>query len=65
MNVMIQFLCCICHIIVEQNDSDRYSLWVQKFDAKSPEVMWAHGPCLRDVIPVVGVEIPNSSSDSE
>jgi hypothetical protein len=32
---------------------------VYKRGAKNPEAICAHGDCLRRVIPVVGVEIPN------
>jgi hypothetical protein len=58
MSSSIQLRCCICGTLVEKDDPDGYSLQVQKFGAKSPEVIWAHGPCLRNVIPVIGVEIP-------
>jgi hypothetical protein len=60
MNPTIQLRCCICDHPVEQNDPDGYSLQVRKFGAQSPEMVWAHGSCLRNVIPVIGVEIPTS-----
>lgn len=57
------FLCCICGEPVTATDTtsspmDGYSLQVRKFGTQSPGMMWAHGPCLRRVIPVVGEEIP-------
>ena len=58
MNAPVQLRCCICGDIVDRSDQDGYSLQVQKFGSKSPEMIWAHGPCLRKLIPVVGVEIP-------
>ncbi len=58
MDATIQLQCCICGNIVERSDQDGYSFQVQKFGSKSSEMIWAHGPCLRRVIPVVGVEIP-------
>jgi hypothetical protein len=56
----IALRCCICGSPVEQNDPDGYALQLRKFGAQSPEMVWAHGSCLRNVIPVIGVEIPNS-----
>jgi len=58
----MDLLCCVCGKIVDQNDSDGYSLQVRKFASQSPEVIWAHGPCLRRAIPVVGEEIPCAES---
>lgn len=58
MNALIQLRCCICGDVIDRNDTDGYSLQVQKFGSKSPEVIWAHGACLRKAIPVVGEEIP-------
>ena len=52
--------CCICGQILEQAEADGYSLQVRKLNAASPEMVWAHGPCLRKVIPVIAVEIPSS-----
>jgi hypothetical protein len=57
-----KFRCCICHHVVELTDAngyptDSYSMDVRKDGAKSPEMIWAHGPWLRKVIPVVGEEI--------
>jgi hypothetical protein len=56
MNPRIQLRCCICGHVVEQEDSDGYSLQVRKLGGQSPEMVWAHGSCLRKVIPVIGVE---------
>jgi hypothetical protein len=56
----MELQCCVCGKIVEEKDADGYSLQVRKFDPKSPEMIWAHGPCLRKEIPVVGVEIPGT-----
>jgi hypothetical protein len=53
MSVSIQLRCCIG----ERSDPDGYSLQVRKFGNDSPEMIWAHGPCLRRVAPVVGKEI--------
>jgi hypothetical protein len=63
MSRQIKFRCCICNNVVELRDadgnvSDAYSLQLQKIGEKSPEMVWAHGPCLRKVMPVVGEEIP-------
>jgi hypothetical protein len=58
MSSLIQLRCSICGTIIEKDEPDGYSLQVLKFGAKSPEMIWAHGPCLRKAIPVVGVEIP-------
>ena len=58
MNESIQLRCGICGTIVYRDEPDGYSLQVQRFGAESPEMIWAHGPCLRKVIPVVGMEIP-------
>jgi hypothetical protein len=54
----IKLKCCICGRIVENQDPEAYSLQVRKVGAKSPEMLWAHGPCLIRAIPVIGVEIP-------
>ena len=60
MNPTVQLRCGFCGHLIEQDDSDGYSLQVRKFGAQSPEMVWAHGSCLRKVIPVIGVEIPIS-----
>jgi hypothetical protein len=65
MNAAIGLRCCICDEIVDQNDPDSYSLQVRKFGDKPPEMIWAHGPCLRKVIPVIGIEIPTPQSTSQ
>ncbi len=52
----IQFTCCICGSAIEGNDRDAYSLQVRKFGVKSPQMIWAHGPCLRKVAPVMSVD---------
>ena len=62
MNGQIKFRCCICRSVVELTDedgnaSDAYSLQVRKIGANSPDMIWAHGPCLRKMIRVVGEEI--------
>jgi hypothetical protein len=62
MNAVIQLRCCVCDNIVQQDDPDGYSLQIRKFGAKSPEMVWAHGPCLRRVIPVIGIEIPGGDN---
>lgn len=61
MSNTLGFRCCICGDVVRLNDPDGYSLQVRKFGTKSPEMIWAHGPCLRRVIPVVGEEIPGGT----
>ena len=61
----IKFKCGICEKVVELTDPDGYSLQVRKFKVNSPEMVWAHGVCLRRVIPVIGVEIPGSISEDE
>jgi hypothetical protein len=53
-----QVRCSVCRTLIDQNDSDGYSLQVQKFGSESPNTIWAHGPCLRKVMPVVAIEIP-------
>jgi hypothetical protein len=53
-----QVRCCVCENPIDQNDSDGYSLQMRKFGSESPQMIWAHGPCLRRVMPVVGIEIP-------
>ena len=60
MNSKIQLRCCICDNNIEQTDPDGYALQVKKFGESSPEMIWAHGECLRKVIPVIGIEIPTS-----
>jgi len=50
--------CCVCRDVIVPDDPDGYSLKILKFGNKSPETVWAHGMCLRRVMPVVGVEIP-------
>jgi hypothetical protein len=55
-NVQIQ--CCICGSTIAKSESDGYSLQVRKMGADSPEMIWAHGECLRKVIPVISAEIP-------
>jgi len=42
---------------VAKSDPDGYSLQVRKFGNDSPEMIWAHGHCLRRVASVVGKEI--------
>jgi len=62
---MIQpkFRCCICHNVVELESADGYPrdsyvMQVRKSGTNAPEMIWAHGPCLRRAIPAVGEEIP-------
>jgi hypothetical protein len=43
------------------NDEDSYVLQVRKTGTSFPEMLKSHGPCLRKVIPVMGVEIPKPS----
>lgn len=62
MQAAVGFRCCLCGEVVKGDDPDGYSLQVKKFGVKSPAMIWAHGPCLRNVIPVVGVEIPSGSN---
>ena len=65
MKTSVQFTCCICGKIVEGNDPDGYSLQVRKFGVTSPEMIWAHGVCLRKAIPVIAVEIPDRRSNAQ
>jgi hypothetical protein len=55
---IIKLKCCICGRVVEDGDSEAFSLQVRKVSAKSPEMVWAHGPCLIRAIPTIGDEIP-------
>jgi hypothetical protein len=57
----LQFTCCVCEKPVLPNDDDSYVLQVRKTGTTSPEMLKSHGPCLRKVIPVMGVEIPKPS----
>jgi len=50
--------CCLCNKIVDPQEPDGYQLQVKKFGEPSPEMLWAHGICLRAAIPLVGVQIP-------
>lgn len=55
-------ICCICGKPVETNDKDAYSLQIRKLGiAPNPEMIWGHGPCLREAIPIIGVEIPRAT----
>jgi hypothetical protein len=54
----MQFICCVCGKSVLSTDEDAYVLQVLKTGTTSPEMLKSHGPCLRKVIPVMGVEIP-------
>ena len=53
MKVLIQLRCCVCDDLVARDDPDGYSIEVQKFGARSSEMIWAHGACLREAIPFV------------
>jgi len=55
-----KYRCCVCRELINADDTDGYTLSVKKFGASSPEMVWAHGPCLREVLPVIGVEIPSA-----
>lgn len=57
----MRFKCCVCGSAVPDDDQDSYLLQVRRIGATSPEALMSHGPCLRKVIPVVGVEIPKPS----
>jgi hypothetical protein len=57
-----QVRCCVCDDLVEPKDPDGYSLQLRKFRIDTPETVWAHGVCLRRVMPVVGIAIPGSPS---
>jgi hypothetical protein len=57
MNSSLKIQCCICGGVVHESDSDGHSLQVRKFGTKTPGVIWALGKCLREVIPVVAVEL--------
>jgi hypothetical protein len=57
---VMKLRCCICGKVLEQDEVGGYSLQVRKLKSGSPEMVWAHAPCLRKVIPVIGVEIPGS-----
>ena len=59
----LDFTCCICGHSVAKNDPDGYSLQIRKFAAATLKMVWAHGPCLRRVITVIGVKIPEGRSD--
>ena len=57
----MQFKCCICGKPVQTDDKDAYTLQVRRMGTESgPEMIWGHGPCLREAIPVIGEEIPAS-----
>lgn len=58
----MNFTCCVCHRIVATNGVDWYLINLQKCGKGSPEAMWAHGPCLRKVMPVVGIDISGAES---
>jgi hypothetical protein len=59
----MKFNCCICKGEVEIGQADSYTIQISQPSGlgvqKKPELMWVHGPCLRNVIPLVAVEIPN------
>jgi hypothetical protein len=59
----MKFNCCVCKLEVEIGQSDTYTIQISKPSGigfqKRPELMWAHGPCLREAIPLVAIEIPN------
>jgi len=58
----VSFRCCICHELIKSDDPDGYALQVRKFVKTSPEAVWAHGVCLRRVMPVIGDEVPGTGS---
>jgi hypothetical protein len=64
-NASMNIRCCVCHKLIDANEDDGYSMQVTKFGAKSPFMIWAHGPCLRDAIRVVGEEPGNYSRAKE
>jgi len=53
-----KYICCICEKPIDADETDGYTLNVKKFGGSSPEMVWAHGPCLRGVMPVIGADIP-------
>jgi hypothetical protein len=55
----IQFTCCICGKAVRTGDKDAYVLQIRRVGMPAPEMLWGHGSCLRDAIPVMAEEIPN------
>lgn len=57
----LQFTCFVCGKPVLSNDEDAYVLQVRKTGTTFAEMLKSHGPCLRNVIPVMGVEIPKGS----
>jgi hypothetical protein len=54
----MEFMCCVCRAIVESNTQDWYSLQVRHSGAGKPEMIWVHGPCLREIMPIVEEEMP-------
>jgi len=54
--------CCLCRQKVELGEPDSYTIRGSQPAALSvqqnPELLWAHGTCLRGVIPVMSIEIP-------
>ena len=55
----IQFTCCICGKAVRTDDKEAYVLQIRKVGMTTPEMLWGHGLCLREAIPVIAEEIPN------
>jgi hypothetical protein len=59
----MKFTCCICHKDVQRGQPDTYTIQVSEPAGwgvqANPGLMWAHGPCLRDKIPVATTKFPN------
>jgi hypothetical protein len=58
----MKYTCCLCRQNVELGEPDSYTVQVSQPAALSvrqnPEMLWAHGACLRKAIPVMSIEIP-------
>ncbi len=45
---------CICGVAVEPSAQDWYAPQLRHSKAGAPEMIWAHGACLRPAMPVAG-----------
>ncbi len=54
----IELRCCLCNKSVDRQETDGSQIQLKKFGASTPEMLWAHGVCLRAAIPLIGVQIP-------
>ena len=61
----MDYICCICRRNVALGEPDSYTLRVSQPAALSvqedPELLWAHGTCLRSAMPVMSIEIPKAT----